>query len=81
MYYRYTVVFFEMLEDKKEGGIRALCLCKGKEFPVSAWGGAAGFSLGLFVFVPTLDDARLRAHEYGHCLQSLALFSAPGGAI
>lgn len=40
---------------------------------VTAWGGAAGLSLGLFVFMPALDDDRLRAHEYGHCLQSLAL--------
>ncbi len=39
----------------------------------SAWGGGAGLSLGLFVFVPVLDDARLLRHEYGHCLQSLLL--------
>lgn len=39
----------------------------------SAWGGAAGLSLGLFMFVPSLADERLLTHEYGHCLQSLAL--------
>lgn len=39
----------------------------------SAWGGTAGLSLGLFVFVPGFGDARLLTHEYGHCLQSLVL--------
>ena len=39
----------------------------------AAWGGGAGLSLGLFVFVPGFADARLLAHEYGHCLQSLVL--------
>ena len=43
----------------------------------SAWGGAAGLSLGLFVFVPALPgtaaQAQLLRHEYGHCLQSLLL--------
>ena len=40
---------------------------------VSAWGGDAGLSLGLFMFVPALEEKRLLRHEYGHCLQSLLL--------
>ncbi len=44
---------------------------------VSAWGGSAGLSLGLFVFLPALPGgaggARLLRHEYAHCLQSLLL--------
>lgn len=40
------------------------------------WNSGGGMSLGLFIFTPNHDRpeaAKIRVHEYGHCIQSLLL--------
>lgn len=37
------------------------------------WRASRGLSLGLFVFLPEGADDKLFVHEFGHCIQSLAL--------
>lgn len=40
---------------------------------VTEWNLSAGFTSGMFIFVPRNCPRRLLAHEYGHTLQSLLL--------
>lgn len=40
------------------------------------WNSRGGMSLGLFIFTPNderPETAKVRVHEYGHCIQSLVL--------
>ncbi|MBR5798584.1 MAG: hypothetical protein IKY23_00840 [Lachnospiraceae bacterium] len=40
------------------------------------WDMRSGLSLGLFIFTPNdeiNDSAKIRVHEYGHCIQSIVL--------
>lgn len=40
------------------------------------WNSRGGMSLGLFIFTPGEDvpnSQKVRVHEYGHCIQSIAL--------
>lgn len=40
------------------------------------WNLSSGLSLGLFIFTPSEeneDSQKIRVHEYGHCIQSIAL--------
>lgn len=40
------------------------------------WNSRSGLSLGLFIFTPNdeiEDGAKIRVHEYGHCIQSIVM--------
>ena len=40
------------------------------------WNSSGGMSLGLFIFTPNNErpeTAKVRIHEYGHCIQSIVL--------
>lgn len=40
------------------------------------WNSSGGMSLGLFIFTPNNErpeTAKIRIHEYGHCIQSIVL--------
>ena len=42
----------------------------------TGWDSRGGMSLGLFIFTPREENdrtAKVRVHEYGHCIQSIVL--------